>query len=345
MPSPTPIRLVPSMWPVRIEVVIVDAPATPASWHPAARRCDEVTHVVGKPVPGEDAEAAPRESILVVEDSQVQRALLAQWLRRLGYRVLTAADGDEALRHMGATRPDLVLLDIVMPGTDGWDTRAQIRETSDVGVIMLSARGGDSDRVRGLRAGADDYLSKPFNQQELEARVEAVLRRSTAARRDPLTGLLNRRAYDEHLDMMIAHAARDLGTFTTIQIDLDHFKQINDTRGHPEGDRVLMAVARIALRELRIGEELYRVGGEEFAILITGDRNVGILVAERIRAALSRHRRHPSLPTLSAGVACFPQDGSDRVGLARAADRALYAAKESGRDRVVATPVHEQAAS
>ena len=199
---------------------------------------------------------------------------------------------------------------------------------------MLTARAEDIDRVRGLRAGADDYIGKPFQQDELEARIEAVMRRAELGRRDALTGLSNRRTFDEHLDSMLARERATGQSFALVIFDIDHFKQINDTQGHPEGDRVLQDVARIAARQLRAGEQIFRIGGEEFGIVIPGDGATGVTVAERVRTAVQNEVREPRLPTLSAGVASFPHDAQTREALFQAADLALYAAKQSGRNAV-----------
>jgi diguanylate cyclase (GGDEF)-like protein len=236
-------------------------------------------------------------SVLLVDDSASQRAVIAHRLEQLGYRVSSAGDGEECLRLIGELRPDIVLLDVVMPGIDGWETLERIRNVSGVPVIMLTARAEDVERVRGLRAGADDYVGKPFHQDELEARIEAVLRRSEAARRDALTCLPNRRSFDGHLDALLSAAAPAESEFTLVLFDLDNFKQINDTEGHPAGDRVLREVARVALRQVRLGEELFRIGGEEFAIVIAGRREAGVIVAERVRAAVTaQERAHPADP-------------------------------------------------
>jgi two-component system cell cycle response regulator len=221
-----------------------------------------------------------------------------------------------------------------MPGIDGWETLDRIRQTNGVPVIMLTARAEEIDRVRGLRAGADDYIGKPFQQDELEARIEAVMRRADLGRRDALTGLSNRRTFDEHLDSMLAQERKTGQAFALVIFDIDHFKSINDTQGHPEGDRVLQDVARIAARQLRAGEQIFRIGGEEFGIVIPGDGKTGVRVAERVRAAVQDEPREPRLPTLSAGVASFPHDATTREALFQAADLALYAAKQGGRNAV-----------
>jgi diguanylate cyclase (GGDEF)-like protein len=272
--------------------------------------------------------------VLLVEDSASQRAVIAHRLAQAGYDVSTACDGEDCLRVLGGSHPDIVLLDVVMPGIDGWETLDRIRLTSGVPVIMLTSRAEDGDRVRGLRAGADDYLGKPFQQDELEARIEAVMRRADLGRRDALTGLSNRRTFDEHLDSMFARGRTTGQGFALVIFDIDHFKSINDTQGHPEGDRVLQDVARVAARQLRAGEQIFRIGGEEFGIVIPGDAETGMLVAERVRKAVENEVREPRLPTLSAGVAAFPGDAQMREALFHVADLALYAAKQGGRNAV-----------
>jgi two-component system cell cycle response regulator len=273
-------------------------------------------------------------SVLLVDDSASQRAVIAHRLEQGGFKVAVAIDGEDCLRVLGESRPDIVLLDVVMPGIDGWETLDRIRQTNGVPVIMLTARAEDVERVRGLRAGADDYIGKPFQQDELEARIEAVMRRAELGRRDALTGLPNRRTFDEHLDSMFALGRKTNQPFTLVLFDIDHFKQVNDTQGHPAGDLVLQDVARVALQQLRTGEQIFRIGGEEFGIVIPGDRDVGLIVAERVRAAVEHERREPRLPTLSAGVAAFPLDGRMREDLFQQADLALYAAKQRGRNTV-----------
>jgi diguanylate cyclase (GGDEF)-like protein len=273
-------------------------------------------------------------SVLLVDDSETQRAVIARRLQKGGFEVAIAVDGLDCLRVLGELRPDIVLLDVVMPGIDGWETLDRIRQTNGVPVIMLTARAEEIDRVRGLRAGADDYIGKPFQQDELEARIEAVMRRADLGRRDALTGLSNRRTFDEHLDSMLAQEVKTGQPFALVIFDIDHFKSINDTQGHPEGDRVLQDVAGIAARQLRAGEQIFRIGGEEFGIVIPGDGKTGVLVAERVRTAVQDEPREPRLPTLSAGVASFPHDAQTREALFQAADLALYAAKQGGRNAV-----------
>ncbi|MDX6539569.1 MAG: two-component system, OmpR family, response regulator RpaB [Gaiellales bacterium] len=273
-------------------------------------------------------------SVLLVDDSASQRAIISHRLRAAGYDVEVANDGNECLRVIGELRPDIVLLDVVMPGIDGWETLDAIRSSSGVPVIMLTARAEEIDRVRGLRAGADDYLGKPFQQDELEARIDAVMRRAELGRRDGLTGLPNRRTFDEYIDSMFAPGSQTGLPFALVLLDIDHFKRVNDTQGHAAGDQVLRDLATVAVRQLRAGEQVFRIGGEEFAVVVHGDRNAGVIVAERLRTAVESESRSPRLPTISAGVAAFPQDAHTREQLFHQADQALYAAKEAGRNTV-----------
>jgi diguanylate cyclase (GGDEF)-like protein len=178
-----------------------------------------------------------------------------------------------------------------------------------------------------LAAVADLAASALVGEQR---RAESVIE----ARRDPLTGVANRRAFDERIAGAF-DAGPDLSSVSVALLDLDDFKHINDTRGHSAGDRVLRQVAVVLLREARANEEVFRIGGDEFAVVVDGDSAAAFRVAARMRAALVRQRRGEPLPTLSAGVAGAPADASTSEALLRAADAALYAAKWSGRNRVV----------
>jgi diguanylate cyclase (GGDEF)-like protein len=200
---------------------------------------------------------------------------------------------------------------------------------------MLTALGESVERIRGLRGGADDYVPKTYSTAELEARIDAVLRRSQLASRDDLTGLQNRRAFEEYIDGLLASSDPVSDEFAIVVFDLDDFKLINDEHGHAAGDRVLEDVARVALAAVRFGEELFRIGGEEFAIVLNA---AGIAsadrVARRLRDAFAWQHRRP-LPTLSAGIASYPAGGTSRDELLRRADLALYAAKRQGKNMIV----------
>lgn len=198
------------------------------------------------------------------------------------------------------------------------------------GVILVGAprpKGTDAV-VRFVEAVADLTAASLANSRRLHTT-------SAEARRDPLTGLGNRRAFHEHLDNALEQEARRGGELTLILFDLDKLKEINDSEGHLVGDRALRDLARLTLGVMRAGEEVFRLGGDEFAIVVEGGPEVGTRVAERVRRALARKRRGHGLPSISAGVATFPVDASDKEALIHKADLALYAAKERGKNRAV----------
>jgi diguanylate cyclase (GGDEF)-like protein len=198
------------------------------------------------------------------------------------------------------------------------------------GVVLIGAAGGSpGDEVaRFVEAVADLTAASLANGRRLHAT-------SAEARRDPLTGLGNRRAFHEHLDYGLEHEARRGGELTLVLFDLDKLKEINDSEGHLVGDRALRDLARLTLGVMRSGEEVFRLGGDEFAIVVEGGQEAGTRVAERVRRALARKRRGGGLPSISAGVATYPLDANDKEALIHKADLALYAAKERGKNRAV----------
>ena len=197
------------------------------------------------------------------------------------------------------------------------------------GVLVAATPAGsplDADPLL-LSIVADMTASSLANARRLTAAL-------AEARRDALTGLGNQRAFHEHADSLLGEARWAGGEVALVIFDLDDFKEINDTHGHPAGDEALRHVARVVLRSLRTSELVFRVGGEEFAVVVEGGSAAGAHVAERLRRAVLRHRRGPELPTISAGVASFPRDADSKHRLIRKADLALYAAKRAGKNRV-----------
>jgi len=279
---------------------------------------------------------------LVADDDEVARRLLGIRLEKLGYDTTLAGDGAEALALAGEVRPDVALLDWMMPELDGLALTRRLRadpELADLPIILLSARSEPGDIAAGLAAGVDDYLSKPVHQTELSARLDHVLRRasrvadlSRAARHDPLTGLPNRRAWNERVEQELARSHRSGAPLCLALLDLDGFKRVNDGLGHQAGDELLTAAALQWRPALRESDVLARIGGDEFGVLLPETDLEGAHRAlERMRAATPNGR------TTSAGVA-EAGAGDDAAGLARRADEALYAAKRGGRDRVTASP-------
>jgi diguanylate cyclase (GGDEF)-like protein len=303
------------------------------------------------------AALAPR--ILVVDDHEDNVELLRARLEARGYRVEAASDGEQALERVFADPPDLVLLDWMMPRLTGIEVAQRIKAAPElpfVPVILQTALDSVEHMVAGLDAGADDYIAKPINFAELEARVKALLRIKALqeelarandelrrmSQTDGLTGVDNRRHIEERLTEAFEHAARLNEPLAVVMTDVDHFKSVNDTHGHPAGDAVLRQVAEVLRTTAREIDRVGRYGGEEFLVLLPGaNLEDARHYAERARAAIAAReftydggqlRR-----TLSAGVAAWPHpDVPHQEALVKLADDALYAAKTGGRNRVVA---------
>ncbi|RMH36233.1 MAG: diguanylate cyclase [Nitrospirae bacterium] len=296
--------------------------------------------------------------VLVADDDPVTLHMVTYRLTQLGYEVIGCADGPQALAALESNDPPrLAIVDWMMPEPDGLALCRYIRTRSAgpyIYTILLTGKDEKQDRLIGLQAGADDYLTKPFDLQELEARVRIGQRivdlenklvaaheaLKKQAMQDPLTGALNHGAILDILFRELARAQREHHPLSIILADLDEFKRINDVYGHLVGDHVLVEATRRFQHNLRPYDAVGRYGGEEFLIVLpASDPPTAMGQAERIRLALSQH---PFLVggteltvTVSQGVSTWmePQD-PDLVGLINAADNALYLAKNSGRNRV-----------
>jgi len=296
-------------------------------------------------------------SILVAEDDPVSRRVLEAFLVKWGFQVVTAMDGLDALRILeSAAAPPLAILDWMMPGLEGPQVCQRVRahpERPYVYILLLSARSQKDDLLHGLESGADDYLTKPFDAQELRARLHVGRRildlqnKLISAREelrfrathDELTGLSNRRVVLEAIDREYARRRREGGDLGVVLIDLDHFKNVNDTYGHLAGDAVLKEAARRMTASVRPYDTVGRYGGEEFLVVAPSCNSSGaVKLAERIRESI-QELPMPSVAgpvsiTASCGVAVSttakPLDPQE---LLRSADEALYRAKENGRNR------------
>lgn len=292
-----------------------------------------------------------KASVLIVEDDVTIRALLSAILGS-EWNIETASDGTTAL-EMATTRvPDIVLLDIGLPDLDGLEVCRRLKanpKLEQVPVIFLTARTSGEDEIDGLQAGGIDYITKPINPAVLKARVRNHLELKQnrdelvrLARLDGLTGLYNRRTFDDVLEREWRRLARTGEPLSVIMIDVDHFKTCNDTYGHGAGDACLQRVADAARSSLqRPADVLARYGGEEFVALLPETKLEGALaVADAIRTAVAAlDIPHASSTTaghvtLSLGTACtVPQPDADAAKLLAIADQQLYAAKAEGRNR------------
>jgi len=308
---------------------------------------------------------APRPRILVVDDSRTQLDWLVQVLLRDGYDVVTAATGREAIVKARTLAPDLVLLDMILPDMDGLEVLRLVKACPDerfLPVIILSVKSDVDSKVAGLRIGADDFISKPFAEQEILARCAAMLRikklqdqlRSTRRSleeqsvTDALTGLKNRRFFDERFPEEFRRAQRYGDPVSLMMIDLDHFKQVNDQFGHQMGDVVLRDAAQVIKASVRDPDICARYGGEEFAVILPKTHLSGALtVAERVWRGLKEKVYRQEVPavgqagmvevrvTASIGLAFFPsKDILSAELLVKFADEALYQAKRSGRNNI-----------
>jgi diguanylate cyclase (GGDEF)-like protein len=289
-------------------------------------------------------------TILVADDDESIRLILATLLEEAGYHILCVEDGRAAVEQAVQRRPDVAILDVLMPEMDGFAACRTIktdRRTADIPVLLLTALAQTTSKVQGLECGADDYITKPFETAELLARLRNALAHkshhdalATQALTDPLTGLTNRRGLEQQLDQLLAHSERAAETLSLLVFDVDHFKAINDTYGHETGDVVLVALAQRAREATRAQDVLGRFGGEEFlGILPSAGRDAALTAAERLRAHVAEAPvATPSGAvgvTISVGVATtVPGKEVSRGGLLAAADRAMYVAKHRGRNCV-----------
>ena len=306
---------------------------------------------------------------LVVEDTVTSATLVCHQLRKMGLEPVHVRDGEAGLKAFKEEKPDLVLLDIIMPGMDGFEVAKRIRQMERNGewtpIIFLTARTGDADLERGIEVGGDDYLVKPVSEVVLSSKIRAMqriaqmrysllvltrklddanreLKRLSAV--DGLTGIANRRHFDEALVKEWRRAARHEHSLAALMLDVDYFKPFNDNYGHQVGDECLKAIARSTAELLkRPGDLAARFGGEEFVVLLPQtDLDGALRVAEEVRVAIEglgishRHSEAAKVVTVSIGAAVSTpeQGGSGAEALVEAADRALYEAKRLGRNRV-----------
>jgi two-component system, cell cycle response regulator len=301
---------------------------------------------------------AERPRVLIAEDDAVTRLILKHWILRWGYEIVVVDNGQDAWRVLQQERPpEIVIVDWDMPGIDGIELCRRLREKSRSYyhyILMVTGRTDEQDLVKALESGADDCLGKPFGGPELRARLlvanrilalqnELIHAREelrAQAMRDGLTGLWNRTAFLDLFQHELERAARTNGRTGLLMLDLDHFKQVNDTFGHLTGDLILKEVARRLRQNVRSYDFVGRYGGEEFFIALPGaDRERLCQRSEAIRNVIcSEPVRVPQgeVPiSLSIGAAVADAGEKSVSAIVAIADRGLYKAKDSGRNRSV----------
>lgn len=310
--------------------------------------------------------ATKKYTILVVDDNVQNLRILANILGEMDCEIGFAQNGEQALEFISEVHADIILLDVMMPGMDGFEVCRKIKMTpgyEDIPVIFITAKDGGQDIVQGFKVGAADYIAKPFNSAELKMRVNsqlkirqqvdaleaanemleglneklimAIAELDKAASTDQLTGIWNRRSFITMVNQAISNAMNSKGNISMILIDVDHFKGVNDKHGHQAGDQVLMECVDSFCSCLSAGEKLARWGGEEFTILVIGKEPEGVrTLAENIRQTVERKEfTLAGKLTVSIGISDFREHDNIDTWMKRV-DEALYLAKGNGRNCV-----------
>lgn len=298
-----------------------------------------------------------RYSILIVDDDKTSLDVLAHILKPV-YRVMVAKTGSECLRRAHEDKPDLILLDILMPELNGFQVLSMLKESSEtrsIPVICITALNNVEDEEKGFFLGAVDYITKPFHLSIVKARVRTHLQIVGHIRTierlvmlDALTNVPNRRSFDNLMETEWGRAGREKTPLGLLVIDVDHFKAYNDTYGHPQGDILLQSLVRVLSSCLRRRtDQLARIGGEEFAVLLPNTALEGAsLIAEKMRAAVEK----TVVPNVMSGgntgvtisigaTSVVPSPNVTQEDFIAETDRNLYAAKSAGRNRICACPL------
>lgn len=309
-----------------------------------------------------NTETTPLPRVLIVDDMASNIRVLSHILNEQA-EIFFATSGVDALALAREKMPDLILLDVEMPNMDGYEVCHALKTDlmlAQIPVIFVTGHSGVKNEIRALEAGAVDFITKPLNPPVVSARVKThlTLKRQSdilraQANLDGLTGIHNRRSFDEKLDEECRRQRRYGSPMALAMIDVDHFKRYNDNYGHQEGDACLRQVAAtIDACAKRPGEMAARYGGEEFAVILPASdlesaRRFGDMLCKAIRQLAIVHQQNESgIVTISVGVASLtPKDDEARQNLLAAADMALYMAKNAGRNRVVGDAIPTQAAA
>lgn len=301
--------------------------------------------------------------ILLVEDDKLQGKTTKDYLESSGYKVIWVEDGKSAIKTVKTRDIDLIVLDFILPDMNGNEVCRWLKlnqETKGIPIMMLTAQSSTTDKIASLTAGADDHLTKPYNEPELSARIYACLRTKALqdelrtknrqleevlskvevlAITDPLTQLYNRRHFESVIESEFASTARYKSPASCLMIDVDHFKGVNDEYGHRAGDTVLRELSQIIKNCLRKVDTVARWGGEEFVVLLPRTKKQDALIAaSRILKAIAEYKFSDidRQITVSIGIASIPDLTIDTAEkLVDASDSAMYEAKEKGRNQII----------
>jgi len=294
-----------------------------------------------------------KSTILIVDDEIVSRYTVEALLSSEGYELVFAESGEEALEKAVELVPDLMLLDVMMPGMNGFEVCQLLRANprlAELPVVMVTALDDRESRIKGIEAGADDFMSKPFDRAELRARIRTITRLNRyrrlveteeklayLANYDPLTSLPNRNLLMERMRQTLGRASRNQQGVAVLVLDLDGFQMINDSLGHEVGDKMLQEVASRLTNTVSVGATVARLSGDEFVIMEEANDPVKQVsdIAQRVLDAISKFmmlNQHEIVITASLGISVFPSDGEEPSGLLKNANIALSRAKAEGKN-------------
>ena len=303
-----------------------------------------------------DNEELDLPTILIVEDNKVDARLIQRYLHGEPYQIKLAGNGEEAISRSQQERIDVLLLDLLLPGKNGFEVCRTLKEgekTQNIQIVAITGLSDLESKLKGIELGVDDYLVKPVNMHVLRTRVKSLVKKKALLDRlcdryemavhsaitDKLTGLYNRRYFDYFLDFEVKRSSRQNVSLALLMMDIDNFKNINDSMGHLFGDKILNKLGDIVKAAIRETDLAARYGGEEFAIVMshTGLEQA-IEIAERIRKSIKacNFDIENFFTTISIGIALYPTDSNSLQELLSNADRALYRAKHNGKNRVCA---------